>query len=61
VLTLEKEKLCKQRDQYEEELAKYENRLGKGEFNPATTKVLHLAINPETIAKAQKAGNDLVT
>ena len=45
----------------EEELATFEHRVGKGEFNPATTKILHFALNPEVRLRAEKNSNDIVS
>lgn len=38
--------LTKHLEQVEMELAIYEKRVGKGEFNVETTKIVHLAVNP---------------
>ena len=45
----------------EKELADYERRVGRGEYNRANFKVLHMRINPETIAKANHSANELET
>jgi len=39
-------KLNKENEKLIEEISVLESRLGKGEFNPQTTKILHLALNP---------------
>ncbi|KAJ0411674.1 hypothetical protein ATCC90586_002058 [Pythium insidiosum] len=39
-------KLAKHLKSVEQDCAKMEKRLGRGEFNPATTKVVHLSVNP---------------
>lgn len=39
-------KLSKHLELAEKQLAQYERRLGRGEYNPDTTKVVHLAVNP---------------
>ena len=38
-----------------EELGRLEQAVGKGAFNPSTTKILHLGQNPMRQAKAQRA------
>jgi len=43
-------KLNKEIDRLLEENALLESRLGKGEYDPTKTKVLHMSINPSTIA-----------
>lgn len=42
----ENEKLAKHLEKTEMELAVFEKRLGKGEYNVETTKIVHLAVNP---------------
>lgn len=39
-------KLTKHLEAAEKQLAEYERRLGRGEYNAKTTKVVHLAVNP---------------
>lgn len=44
--THENRKLTKHLEKVEMELAIFEKRLGKGEFNVETTKIVHLSVNP---------------
>lgn len=46
-------------ERYTKEIMALEKRLGQGEYNPSTTKVLHLKVNPELQAKASKTTSDL--
>ncbi|GLD93300.1 hypothetical protein PINS_up001892 [Pythium insidiosum] len=47
-------KLAKHLKSLEEDCAKMEKRLGRGEFNPATTKVVHLSLNPTSELLGEK-------
>ncbi|KAL9642329.1 hypothetical protein ABK040_007327 [Willaertia magna] len=51
-------KLEKERSELENEIIKYEQRLGKGEYCKENVKILHMTINPETEAK-MKSNNQL--
>eukprot|EP01080_Neovahlkampfia_damariscottae_P000893 gene893-9804_t len=52
-------KLKKDIDNFMIEISAMEKRLGKGEFNNKTTKVLHFKMNPLTIAESKKENEDL--
>ncbi|KAF0976308.1 hypothetical protein FDP41_004682 [Naegleria fowleri] len=52
------EKLQKLRDEMEHEIALYEQKLGRGEYNKEKIKILHMKINPETEAK-KSSSNDV--
>lgn len=53
----ENARLTKLLEKAEKEIAVFENRLGRGEFNAETTKVVHLSVNPtsETLSSQLSA------
>ena len=51
--------LSKQSSELVREIAKLENRLGKGEYNRKTTKVLHMIMNPEQKAMKRSVPGSL--
>eukprot|EP00455_Lapot_gusevi_P030187 TRINITY_DN3241_c0_g2_i7.p1 TRINITY_DN3241_c0_g2~~TRINITY_DN3241_c0_g2_i7.p1 ORF type:complete len:286 (-),score=67.92 TRINITY_DN3241_c0_g2_i7:132-989(-) len=53
-LRVTNQKLERTLQQTEQELATLETRLGRGEFDPKKTKVLHLSMNPATEAAASR-------
>ncbi|KAG7402311.1 Mitotic spindle assembly checkpoint protein MAD1 [Phytophthora boehmeriae] len=53
-------KLSKHLEKAEMELAIFEKRLGRGEFNVETTKIVHLAVNPtQEMLKSKAKSNDV--
>jgi mitotic spindle assembly checkpoint protein MAD1 len=55
----QQESLVLERADMEKAIAEYERRIGRGEYNKETMKILHLTMNPETISKAQHSTNEL--
>jgi len=59
-LRLANEKLAAEITKLTQELGSYEIRLGKGDYNPATTKILHMTHNPTSLARQKNSELELL-
>jgi hypothetical protein len=55
---LEALRLEKEQEILVSQVRQLEAKLNERDFNPATTKILHLAVNPETVAKSERAADE---